>query len=374
MRGESIDAPAAVGELGFYILTYPGDYHLATALIQSLRHFGCDMPIMIIPGEGVDPNDHPFDVPLMSPPTGFWAEMGHADRKFWAFQGPYDKFVYLDSDVICTRPLAPFISQLRNQSGLFLDANLPIEDSEWQAAVRDPTNALHDVCVNRVSSQLGNASLLADFDPEFDPYSRYPFNSGLFASSRDTIPEQAFANLHSRERTFFENRLEIPFDWRSHRLFFGDQGRLNYLVDRLGIERHGTHPYGHYEWGGEALELSLETVLAGQARCNFVHWAGTPRPSASLFCRRPLLPLLTMAYPMAPSYKRLREIPAYSVWRHFARDDRKGWEKARSRLEWTWRDAKVIPRRSAGRIVRSMQRKLRPPMRPDRPLDLRPLP
>ena len=338
-----------IADIGIYVLTYPGDYHLSTALIKSLRHFGCDVPIVVIPGEGVDLADHPFDVPVMPTPEGFWAEMGHADRKFWAFQGPFEKFIYMDSDIVCTRPLAPFISQIRARRGRFLDANLPVGDSDWRAAISDPDNDRHDACVKRVASQLGNVALLSEFDPEFDPYARYPFNSGLFASSRNTIPEDAFAELHTREREFFENELGTPFDWRSHRLFFGDQGRLNYLVDRLGIERNGTHPFGHYQWGGEAVELPLEIVLAEEAPFNFVHWAGTPRPSPSFFCRRPLLPILTMAYPMAPSYKLLREIPAYSVWRHFAENDRRGRQAVRSRIEWTWRDAKVIPRRCAGK-------------------------
>jgi hypothetical protein len=256
---------------------------------------------------------------------------------------------------------------LRDRAGRFLCANLPIDDSDWRDAVADPGSALHRTCVDRVSSQLGDAALLAEFDTGFDPFERYPFNSGLFASSRDTIPEAAFAALHARERAFFEQRLETPFDWRSHRLFFGDQGRLNYLVDRLGIERHGAAPYGHYAWGGLAMELPLQTVLDADAPCNFVHWAGTPRPSPSLFCRRPLLPILTIAYPMAPGYRRLREIPAYSVWRHFATSGHDDVGTLRSRIEWTWRDASPIPRRSAGRVVRALQRKLRPIRTPTRP-------
>jgi hypothetical protein len=290
--------------------------------------------------------------------------MRHADRKFWAFQGPYEKFIYLDADIICTRPLAPFIARLQARTGCFVDVQLPIEDAEWRLAIANSDHALHELCMSRVPSQLGNVGLLAEFDPGFDPYARYPFNSGLFASSRETIPEAAFADLHSREQAFFECCLRTTFEWTSHRLFFGDQGRLNYLVDRLGIERQPTYPLAHYQWGGDAAELSLESVLAGDAACNFVHWAGTPRPSPSLFCKQPLLPILTMAYPMARRYKWLREIPAYCVWRHFAANGRLERETLRDRIVWTWRDARVIPRRSAGRIVRWLQRRLKPPHGP----------
>jgi len=85
--------------LGAYILTYPGDFHLSSSLIQSLRHFHPDLPIMIIPGEGFNRADHPFDVEVMPEPEGFWRRVGHQSRDFWAFQGPFEKFLYLDADV-----------------------------------------------------------------------------------------------------------------------------------------------------------------------------------------------------------------------------------------------------------------------------------
>ena len=92
-------------DFGIYILTYPGDYHLATALIRSLQYFNRNIPIMVIPGEGFNRDDHPFDVPIMTIPEGFWDKLGHGSRKFWCFQGPFEKFLYLDADIICLRSL-----------------------------------------------------------------------------------------------------------------------------------------------------------------------------------------------------------------------------------------------------------------------------
>jgi hypothetical protein len=350
-----------LSKIGIYVMTHPGDYHLSTVLIRSLRYFGCDVPIMIIPGEGVDRNDTPFDVPIMPHPAGFWSEMGHIDRKFWAFQGPFEKFLYLDADMICTRSVMPFLSRLAGHTGTFIHVQLLLADTEWRSALANPDHHLHKICVDRVPSQLGNVAALAAFDSSFDPYGRYPFNAGAFASTRDTLTEADFQDHHNREVAFFESRLRTPYSWKSHQLFFADQGRLNYLVDRLGIERHSLYPDGNYQWGGEAVELRLDTVLAGDADCTFMHWAGTPRPSPSLFCKRPLLPLLTMAYPMVPRYKLLREIPAYCVWRYFADEERQRLGTARERVAWTWRDARVLPRRTAGRMVRRLRRMLKPP-------------
>jgi len=189
--------------------------------------------------------------------------------------------------------------------------------------------------------------LLNEFDPDFDPYAHYPFNDGFFASSRLTIDEEAFEDLNNRERAFFKKRLNKEFSWKSFDLFFGDQGRLNYLVDRLGIARSKLSPYGDYRWGGRPKEVLLDQVLAGKAERNFIHWAGCPRPSPSLFCKWPLLPLLTLAHPGLPSgYRSLKEIPAYSVWWYFAAEEQRRWKKAGERLKWTWRDFKLILRRS----------------------------
>jgi hypothetical protein len=60
-------------KFGIYRLAYPGDYYLSSILVRSIQQVSPDIPIMIIPGEGFDLNDHPFDVPVMPIPLGFWA-------------------------------------------------------------------------------------------------------------------------------------------------------------------------------------------------------------------------------------------------------------------------------------------------------------
>jgi hypothetical protein len=94
-----------MGEFGIYVMTYPGDFHLSIPLIRSIRYFHPDISITIIPGEGFDHEDHPFDVEILPLPDGFWGTVGHQSRDFWAFQGPYERFLYLDADIICTGSL-----------------------------------------------------------------------------------------------------------------------------------------------------------------------------------------------------------------------------------------------------------------------------
>ena len=182
---------------GIYVLTYPGDFHLSIALIKSLKHFNPDIPIIIIPGEGFDLNDHPFDVPVMIEPQGFWGKMGHADRKCWVFQGEFEKFLYLDADMICTRSIAPLIERVMGQEGKFIfvqeeTGNSPV----WTDAIADDNHELHDHYMAMVRGQLGNPDNIRLFDQQYDPYSRYPFNAGMFASCIDAISESEFEELH----------------------------------------------------------------------------------------------------------------------------------------------------------------------------------
>jgi len=58
------------GQFGVYILSYPGDFHLSLVLVRSIQHVSPGVPVMVIPGEGFERDDHPFVVPIMPVPTG----------------------------------------------------------------------------------------------------------------------------------------------------------------------------------------------------------------------------------------------------------------------------------------------------------------
>ena len=107
------------GDSGFgvYILSYPGDFHLALSLIGSIRYFHPQMPIMIIPGEGFNEGQHPFNVPITQKPSGYWGELEFIDRKFWAYQGPFEKFLYIDADMICTHSIEGLLQRIQKQQG-----------------------------------------------------------------------------------------------------------------------------------------------------------------------------------------------------------------------------------------------------------------
>ena len=184
---------------GVYVMTYPGDYHLSTMLVRSIQRVSPDLPIMIIPGEGLDPDNHPFDVPVMPLPTkGFWAEIGHQDRDFWAFQGPFDTFLYLDADTIVVKSLDDLAGRINRQGGDFIYIHTWVDDDEWHAAIQDPRHPRHQECRQAVSRDIGKGPL-AEFDPEHDFFAHKTFNSGVFAGSRYAIKESDLAALNVAE-------------------------------------------------------------------------------------------------------------------------------------------------------------------------------
>lgn len=331
-------------KFGVYVLTYPGDFHLSIALINSIKFFHPDIPIIIIPGEGFDLKNHPFDEPVMTQPQGFWGKMGHADRKLWVFQGPFEKFLYLDADIICTRTIAPLIDRIMAQEGKFVFVQEETGSSPaWTNVIADEDHYRHDACMSMVRSQLGNPDYIRLFDQQYDPYNRYPFNTGIFASSIDTISESELKDLNKKEREFYSKHIGKEFSWKNYDLFFGDQGRINYLVTKLNIPILDLYPDGHFLWGGSAKEVDINDVLSGDVGFSFIHWAGCPRPSPSFFCQGFGLSVLRKSDSrLKDGYNKLPEIPGYSVWQYFWSNAGKNNVPLRERLAWSYRDMKMI--------------------------------
>jgi hypothetical protein len=310
-----------MADFGIYIMTYPGDFHLSIPLIRSIRYFHPDVPISIIPGEGFNRDDHPFDVEILPNPEGLWGMLGHQSRDFWAFQGPYERFLYLDADIICTGSLSSLTGRIRSQEGNFLFAHICFTDQRtWDEAVADKNHAMHKAAISWVKRGLGNPDLLIQFDADYNPYAKAPFNSGIFASRRGAITEDTLKELHEKEVAFYKDILKKKFTWRYSEVFYTDQGRLNYLVSKLHLSLQDLRPDGHDSWAGDITErVTVDSLLNRQLDFKFIHWAGVPRPSPSIFC----LPIFRRLHPYIYSFDDYRkyegfpEIPGYALWRYF---------------------------------------------------------
>lgn len=336
---------------GVYVMTYPGDYHLSTMLVRSIQQVSPNLPIMIIPGEGFDLDNHPFDVPVMPlPASGFWAEIGHQDRDFWAFQGPFETFLYLDADTIVVKSLDDLAQRIARQTGDFLYIHTWIEDEKWREVMQNPQHPDYHEYRQTISRDIGEGPL-AEFDPGHDFFAQKTFNSGVFAGSRSAIKESDLADLNTAELKFYREVLGIEqWTWKSSELFFRDQGRLNYLIRKLGIPTYPLEPEFICVSGASAVYVPMEEVENNSCDFHVIHWMGSKSPNPSWFCSGPLFTLYaslwayvgrrTGRYVMA-GYEHLPESTGYSVWRyHYQRSC--GSFPLRQRLRWSFRDFRKV--------------------------------
>ena len=335
---------------GVYILTYPGDFHLSTILVRSIQQVSPDLPIMIIPGEGFDLSSHPFDVPVMPLPTGFWAEIGHQDRDFWAFQGPFETFLYLDADTIVVKSLDDLAKRIARQVGDFIYIQTWVDDEMWRSVIENPEHPDHNKYLQAIENDVGRGPL-AEFDPDHDFFSHQTFNSGVFASRRFAIKESDLALLNAAERKFYREVLgKDEWTWKSSELFFRDQGRLNYLVHKLLIPTFSFEPDLIWVSGASSVNVSLEDVKNNSSDFHVIHWMGAKSPTPSCFCTKPLFKVYAYLWAyvgrrtgryVAPGYEQLAESTGYSVWRHYY-ERLYGSFPLRERIQWSWRDLKRV--------------------------------
>lgn len=318
-----------MNDFGVAILTYPGDYHLSQVLIKSLEFFNPDIDIAIIPGTGFNRDDHPFKgYNVIVPPKALARYYpNYYDRKFWAFCSGFENFLYCDADIIC---LSPFVDSLEKRipsEDRFVLANLPSEFyGKLESGLDDRKKKIDS------GGQLGILNSISKFDPGYDYYQNYLINSGLFLSSNTTFSIDELIDFRKQEIEFYDRVLSKEFDSASlYDLFYGDQGRINYLVWKHNIKLDRLYPAAHYQWGGKPLTLKPDEMLKGNLDIPFVHWAGCPKPSYSIFNSGQLFQLLIGAYGnLGYDSRDQKRVPCQNLWEHF--DD----EKSLSRI---WNDS-----------------------------------
>lgn len=139
-----------------------------------------------------------------------WSEMATAPyhrfgthRRFCAFDGPFDRFLYMDADTLVQGPVEPIFAQLN--------------DNDWVVYDFQHTDPTH---VYDVSSK----KLTEVFSPE--RIESEIFCSGLYASKKGIFEQDRRDWLLSKLR---EGEAEILY------IMSADQPILNYMVMRTGI-------------------------------------------------------------------------------------------------------------------------------------------
>lgn len=256
---------------GIYIKTFKPDYHLAKALISSIRTFTSDTPIIIIPDDDFTKASL-WGYEALVLRDSFSQSLRGYYKKLWAFLGPFDRFLYLDADMLCLRDPKPLLDWIQTTSKPFFGV---CRESKIRLVHEGEDNEQRlRIC----QDHIGDANLLKEFDPNYSITKSFPFNSGLFASTRDYLPPESIQSVFD-SACHFQKQKDLP-DLRFTRrgLFMGDQGFLNYLTTQHEAEL--TYLNDAFVWGGrkDAVLIDSQNDATDPFANMFVHWAGCPRP------------------------------------------------------------------------------------------------
>ena len=121
---------------GVYILGNDVVLEFAIGLFRSLRHYSPDIPVRLLPYdnrlEKLRPWMQRYNIELHEDPDyGFFDRLGdqlwdevhmghHMFRKFAAFSGPFDDFLYLDIDIAVLAPLEKLFDDFTASSAQFM--------------------------------------------------------------------------------------------------------------------------------------------------------------------------------------------------------------------------------------------------------------
>ena len=189
---------------------------MVQATLASMRHYSPDVPICLVVDGDFDVSDLEKEYKLIilriaDLPSAEMRRLigGNYRAKLAAmWEGPFDRYVWLDSDAIIW---GDFTSQIRSD----LDFQIL-----WKENVEDRTEecSSSDAVPEGFKHYYFDPDLLKKYDQNFKWRNRTYFCAGTFACRRNVIPFNEWMTLESWLK-------------ESPGLFsFGDMGILNYIV------------------------------------------------------------------------------------------------------------------------------------------------
>jgi hypothetical protein len=136
------------------------------ALCESIRQYDPDLPLTVIPFNDSIAltrevasaynydlfSDHPAITAMDLVGAEYWPQFehrGHAMRKFCAFCGPYERFFFLDSDIVSLTSLAPYFEAFRKADVDFMWFSPDLNKVYHPGPVRDEmVSRYHTVAFN----------------------------------------------------------------------------------------------------------------------------------------------------------------------------------------------------------------------------------
>lgn len=269
--------PATSGRAGIFTLANDGVLDSALALFASLERFAPGVPVRVIPYDDRQDRLAPvvqefghayFDSPEVEAlhqlgktfyPGQDFAARGF--RKLAAFGGPFERFLFVDSDVVALSPMAPLFEAIESAQ-----ADLVHFDTDLDQVYR--AGPLRDRLVARGARG---------------------FNAGLFAGRRGAL---------SAERLRETLRTLAP-DWQAQLVPNAEQPFLNYYAESAALAVRAAHELladrcstcwpavGRIEFDGTAYRLRDSGRWDEGWQMFFAHWAGFPlgpdMPNRALF-------------------------------------------------------------------------------------------
>ena len=255
--------------VGFVTACHAGDKAFVGATLASIRYYCPEAPICLIVDGDVDVTDlneqyRPFILRVSELPCAQMRKLisGNFRTKLAAmWAGPFERYVWLDSDAIVWGDIRPFIDPT-------IDFQIFWERDDYSKMDQVPRWLRHYYL---------NPELIARHDPSFDWRRGIYFSAGTYACRRNAIT--------------FDEWMAIE-DWSisTPGIFsdFGDMGPLNYLVNarrQQGKMKVGCVSLQHI-WGHHGIaELASD--------CASTRWsfpATIQRPRIAHFCgRKPYL-------------------------------------------------------------------------------------
>jgi hypothetical protein len=253
---------------GVFFLANDGIYDLTIAFLNSFRVHNPTLALCLIPfGDDIERLSKLaakydftiFDDQAMMTRCDEISRKFHGRvignyRKFVAWHGPFDEFIYIDSDSVVTADVSFAFEFLEDHAFVFSHSDAPfLRRYVWKETL-EATGAL---------------------TPEQIAFSA---NGGYFCSAK--------GNLTFRE---VEAKVDAGLQLIDHMVLFCiEQPFLNYLVVTSGkpytslwsLAQHRSLDIPFEKWGGDPLKLqSMEDCRTAEHRIFMVHWAGIWRPS-----------------------------------------------------------------------------------------------
>jgi hypothetical protein len=197
---------------GFVTACHVGDRHLVTATLASIRHYCPDVPVCLLVDGSFDVTPLEQDFQLIVLRTDDIEDSAlrklvsgnYRIKQLAMWRGPFDHYVWLDSDAILWGDIRPFLRPELDFQVFWSGISIP---------------STHEEVPEWLGHYYFNLEALFRHDPEFEWRGHPYFSAGTYACRKNVFGYEKWLELEEWQR---EEKGDL--------FRFGDQGILNYLV------------------------------------------------------------------------------------------------------------------------------------------------